>query len=372
MRFIRFALLASWVVLAPAVAAVELVRLSPAAVERSGVVVDAIEERSFESRINVFGEVVRAPGTTVTVTVPIDSRVLELFVTPGELALKGEPLMLLYSHDIHEREGALLRLGEEMRLARSRWLAGQQLYELQGISQQELDRRKQQTLVAEIAYEETHHELEDLGFTDDDLTRLRERMQPAGRLTVRAPADGVVLEMSVERYAWTRGFEPLLVLGHPDELELRVRLQPADAAHVSYGDLIEFSPVGERSNLGQGRVLTAIPKVDPVTRTVAIRAEILTTETPLLPGMFVDGVLMHSGSSRALSVPESAVIRLGGGDVVFVSGTEDNTFEPRTVRLGRFRGERYEVVEGLAPGEQIVVEGVFLLKSALLESEEVE
>jgi RND family efflux transporter MFP subunit len=259
-----------------------------------------------------------------------------------------------------------------MRLARSRWQSGQQLYELEGISRQELDRRKQEALVAEIEYEELHHELEDLGFSETDLTRLRERMQPLGRLTIRAPADGVVLEMSVQQHEWTQAFKPLLVLGHPDALELRVRLQPTDAAHVSYGDPIEFSPVGERSGPGQARVLTPIPKVDPVTRTVAIRAEILSTQTPLLPGMFVDGVVIGSGSSRALSVPESAVIRIGGDDVVFVSGREENTFEPRPVRLGRFRNKRYEVVEGLTPGEQIVVQGVFLLKSALLASEESE
>jgi cobalt-zinc-cadmium efflux system membrane fusion protein len=362
-------LLAGCLIAAPAWAS-DVVRLNAASVQRAGVVTGEIEEQTFETRVNVFGEVVRAPGTTVTVATPVAGRVLELIVTPGELALKDEPLLLLHSHEVHEMEGAFLRLGEEMRLARSRWQAGQELFELQGISGQELDRRKQESLAAEIAFEQARHELEDLGFSDTELASLRERMEPSGRLTLRAPSDGVVLETSVEQYDWTQGFEPLLVLGQPDQLELRVRLQPAEAAHVGYGDRIEFIPVGQRGARGQARVLTPIPKVDPLSRTVAIRAEILASDAPLLPGMFVDGVLTHSGSSRALSVPVSAVIRIGDGDVVFVSGHDENTFEPRPVRLGRFNEERYEILDGLDSGERIVVEGVFLLKSAWLAGEE--
>jgi multidrug efflux pump subunit AcrA (membrane-fusion protein) len=116
-------------------------------------------------------------------------------------------------------------------------------------------------------------------------------------------------------------------------------------------------------------VLTPIPTVDPVTRTVAIRAEIEQSPEPLFPGVFVEGTLVHGEAREALSVPESAVIRIGGTDYVFVQRDEAGVFEARPVELGQFNGMRYEVRRGLSADEQVAVQGVFFLKSALLEGE---
>jgi len=71
---------------------------------------------------------------------------------------------------------------------------------------------------------------------------------------------------------------------------------------------------------------------------------------------------------RSLAVPKSAVISLGGDDVVFVVSGADQ-FTVRAVELIQGDGGRYEVVEGLAAGEEIAVAGVFLLKSTLVNSE---
>jgi cobalt-zinc-cadmium efflux system membrane fusion protein len=54
--------------------------------------------------------------------------------------------------------------------------------------------------------------------------------------------------------------------------------------------------------------------------------------------------------------------------VVFVR-TSPTTFELRPVRLGVFDGTRYEVLEGLEPDAEVVVQGVFYLKSALVKGE---
>ena len=67
-------------------------------------------------------------------------------------------------------------------------------------------------------------------------------------------------------------------------------------------------------------------------------------------------------------MPEGAVIRIGDRDHVFVrKGPEE--FEPRPVRLGRFDGERYEALEGVQVGEEVVIQGVFFQKSALIKGD---
>jgi len=178
-----------------------------------------------------------------------------------------------------------------------------------------------------------------------------------------------VLEMAVQRHQWTQSFEPLLVLGDPNRLELQVRIPPSDASRVGTGDRIDFVPVGRPELSSRARVLTSIPRVDPVTRTVAIRAEILETPEPLFPGVFIEGTLIHGEARESLSVPESAVIRIGGADYVFVQMETAGHFEARPVVLGRFNGSRYEVEQGVAAEEQVAVQGVFFLKSTLLQAE---
>ena len=368
MNRLLFALAAALLFVPASTPAQETVQLDAAAMNRAGVLVRPVLERTFGEQVPVVGEVVRSPGTTLTVKTPVGGRVLELLVAPGDPVRAGDPLLVIHSHDIHALEGELLRTRELARLARSRQEAGEQLYALEGISRIEMEQRTQAAMAAGIYYEVVLHELEDLGFDEPALEELLQRGKADGRLTLRAMSDGVVLDLTVQRHQWTQAFEPLLVLGDPERLELEVRIPPADASRVGVGDRVEFVPVGRPEAASRARVLTPIPRVDPVSRTVAVRAEILETPEPLFPGVFVEGLLTHGQARNSLSVPESAVIRIGGSDHVFVRGDRPGLFEARRVELGSFNGTRYEILLGLADGDEVVVQGVFLLKSALLQA----
>ena len=66
--------------------------------------------------------------------------------------------------------------------------------------------------------------------------------------------------------------------------------------------------------------------------------------------------------SPAMTVPASAVLDSGRRQTVFAA-LENGFFEPRTVTTGWRFGDRVEIVEGLIPGEQIVISGNFLIDS---------
>jgi Cu(I)/Ag(I) efflux system membrane fusion protein len=112
-------------------------------------------------------------------------------------------------------------------------------------------------------------------------------------------------------------------------------------------------------------VVSRVPQVDPQTRTLTVRAEIYEGRGYLFPGVFVEGQLLQGETRQSPSVPEAAVSRVGTLDYVFVR-TGPETFEARQVRLGGFNGTRYEILSGVSTGEEVVVEGVFFLKSVLV------
>ncbi|MCH7631051.1 MAG: efflux RND transporter periplasmic adaptor subunit, partial [Proteobacteria bacterium] len=109
----------------------------------------------------------------------------------------------------------------------------------------------------------------------------------------------------------------------------------------------------------RGIVKTINSRVNPVTRAVAVRAEIDNRERYLRPGMLLT-VDLVSNLKEALSVPEKSLIPVGGSQFVFVVG-EDNKVERIEIEVGRRYGNRVEVLSGLKAGDRIVISGLLRL-----------
>lgn len=352
-------------VAASASGAGERVRLTAEEQARAGIVVRPVLERTFGDQIRVVGQVVRSPGSTVTVKTVLSGRVEKILATPGMAVTEGQPLLKLHSHSLHRLQSHLLGAEERAKLAEVQLAAGQQLLEIEGISRLELERRRQAALAARLEAEAARAELMDLGYSEEAIEGILSRRAPDPHLVITAPSPGVVLQLRVEEHEWVQGYAPLVVVGDPRRVELELQIPPDQASRVGAGDRVEFVPVGRPDLSGRAVVLTSVPQVDPTTRTIVIRARIETPAEGMVPGIFVEGTLVHGEARTAPSVPEAAVSRLGSTDVVFVRVSAD-TFEVRPVELGMFNGSRYEVRSGVAVGEEVVVRGGFFLKSALL------
>ena len=108
-------------------------------------------------------------------------------------------------------------------------------------------------------------------------------------------------------------------------------------------------------------VSTTLPQFDNVTRTLKLRLEVDNLDFTLKPDMFVD-VELPLSLAEAVVVPAEAVLDAGLRQTVFVD-RGNGYFEPRNVHLGSRVGDQVQVVQGLTPGERIVVSGNFLLDS---------
>ncbi len=356
---------ASAILLPPAARAVETVRLDAAGEARAGIEIRPVIEVSFGDQIRIVGQTVRSPGATLRVKALVEGRVDAVHVAPGDRVPRGGALVTIESHDLHELKGRYLRAREALKLAENHVEAGEQLLELEGISRLNLEQRRQHALGARLDIAAVEAELEHLGFRRQEVATLFDDPDWHPKLTLRAPMAGAVLDLEVEAHGWVERYQPLLVLGDPARLELELQMPPDQADRAAPGDIVEFVPVGRPRIAGRARIITRVPRVDPTTRTVTLRAEITEGRALTLPGVFIEGTLVRGEASASPSVPESAVIRIGAEDRVFVH-TGESTYEARPVDVGRFNGSRYEILAGAAVGEEVAVEGVFLLKSALL------
>ncbi|WBY02469.1 efflux RND transporter periplasmic adaptor subunit [Ramlibacter tataouinensis] len=110
-----------------------------------------------------------------------------------------------------------------------------------------------------------------------------------------------------------------------------------------------------------GRLLFADLQVDPATGNVSLRAEVPNARGLLLPGMYVRVQLEQATASNAVLLPQQAVTRSQQGDSVMVVAP-DGQVAPRPIKVGGSQNGQWVVLDGLKPGEQVMVDGFMKLR----------
>ena len=105
-----------------------------------------------------------------------------------------------------------------------------------------------------------------------------------------------------------------------------------------------------------GKLLFSDLTVDPTSGQITLRAEVPNPRGLLLPGMYVRVRLEQAETPTGIVVPQQAVQRGSTGDTVMVVAA-DGTVSPRPVKVGTAQGGDWVVLEGLKPGETVMVDG---------------
>jgi membrane fusion protein (multidrug efflux system) len=104
------------------------------------------------------------------------------------------------------------------------------------------------------------------------------------------------------------------------------------------------------------RLLFSDLSVDPSSGQITLRAEVPNPKGVLLPGMYVRARLEQAAVSAAMLLPQQAVQRNSQGDTVKVVAA-DGSVSTRAVKVGTAKDDQWVVLEGLQPGEQVMVDG---------------
>ncbi|HZV93868.1 MAG TPA: efflux RND transporter periplasmic adaptor subunit [Caldimonas sp.] len=104
------------------------------------------------------------------------------------------------------------------------------------------------------------------------------------------------------------------------------------------------------------RLLFTDLTVDQTSGQVTLRAEVPNPQGLLLPGMYVRVRLEQAQTPDGILVPQQAVQRGSTGDSVMVVGA-DGKVSPRQVKVGSAKDGQWIILDGLKPGEQVMVDG---------------
>ncbi|HBA61347.1 MAG TPA: hypothetical protein DCZ92_11135 [Elusimicrobia bacterium] len=139
-------------------------------------------------------------------------------------------------------------------------------------------------------------------------------------------------------------------------------------ALVKPGQKAEIRTAAYPREVFKGSIAFVSPEIDTVSRTVKARVAIENPAGRLKFGMFLDAAVLTGGYLRGVTLRSDAVQNGPAGPFVFVK-TGDDGFSPRPVETGGEKDGRTEILKGVSPGDKVVVEGAFLLKSEMMKGQ---
>ena len=347
-----------------------------------------------EVQSGAFEETVREEGRTrlrdtYTVSAPIAGYLHRVALEEGDAVALGDTLFRLEplptpALDARSREQArenlaaarsrlqsaeanLENLRAEARFAESEYRRHQELFDRGAVSATEMermetmrDRARSAVRAGESAVEVARSEIESARVVLDIASGQMPESE-ADTLSVRSPAEGVVLE----RYRCCEGTigagEPVLVVGDLDDLEVQVDLLSMDAVRVVPGMRVRLTDWGRDAKLDatvrrvQPFGFTKISALGVDEQRVPVILDLDAVEARLAGlavGYRVEAEFLLWEGDDVLQVPTSTLFRDRGDWSVFV--VEDGRAEPRRVEVGRRSGFTTQILEGLEAGERVV------------------
>jgi cobalt-zinc-cadmium efflux system membrane fusion protein len=232
----------------------------------------------------------------------------------------------------------------------------------QGVSAKEADQAQSDATGAESDREAARQALVSLDVSPDII-----RAVQAGRAVahvpgvIRSPITGTVVEKLITPGQLLQaGSTPCFTVADLSRVWVNAQIYDADLATVSLGD--RATVTGGSPVPMTGTVTNVSALVDPDTRSVVARVTLDNPQGALKKQMYVRVSIQSKQASNGLLAPVSAVLRDDENLPFVYVEQQDGSFARFHVTLGYRTGDRYDVTEGLKPGNRIVVDGGLFLQ----------
>jgi membrane fusion protein, heavy metal efflux system len=285
--------------------------------------------------------VVLPPDARVAVSAPFLGSIRQIFVIPGQQVAKGKALATIMSRDALQIGADLNRARTDITLARATAARTGQLAR-EGI----IAGARAQEARAALSQAETN-------LSEKSRILAISGANASGLITLRAPISGRISAVSVQTGGPIDGMTAPFVIDASNAYQLDIQVPERLAGLVKPGMIVSLP-----GNVS-GRILSVSPGIDPVSRSLIAKASISAA-----PGIIAGKSLMVSiagdAPSGAMTIPASALTKMDGKDVVFV--TKGNRFAKREVTAVAAGTGDVLITSGLQPGEQVATSGLTELK----------
>ena len=315
--------------------------------------VETAQLTTFTRQVAAPASVEADPARYARILPPMNGRVLQLYVHPGDAVKKGQELLAIDAPDFvgaqtdYSRTRSVLAQAER-NLTRQEDLASHGI-----VGQRDVDQARTDRDSAQSDFNRSKQRLVQLGM-DPDKTQL------GAPLIVRSPLTGKVLDVTTATGEFRNDpTATLMTVADLSDIWVTANVQEKDIHYVHKGDPATATFGAYPSEMFRGKVLFVADVLDPETRTAKVRIAYPNTDGRLRPAMFAN-VTLKTWDTQELTVPTTALVLIGEKTTLFVQ-VAANTFEQRAVTTGEQQGGRTIVKSGVQAGEKVLIrEGALL------------
>jgi membrane fusion protein, heavy metal efflux system len=306
-------------------------------------------EREVQVAVRVPAEVVPRDGGQVVVSAAVGG-ILRAELNPtlpalGQRVSRGDVLAVLAPT---AEDNGYARLRETVERLEREVARAERLVAAGAIARKRLEEARHELAVAQA-------EAEAMGARPEDGFLHRIRAPISGVITARSMTPGTRVDVGA----------PLVTITDLQRLWLRVQLRDGDAARVGATPTAAFVPDGSPTRFAGARLVTLSGAVDSATRTVTALFALETADGALRLHQTGRAEVPLGERVRGLAIPADAILDEAGIPVAYVQiGGE--SFQRRRLRLGVSDGAWTQILEGIAPGEMVVVRGAPQVRLASL------
>lgn len=173
---------------------------------------------------------------------------------------------------------------------------------------------------------------------------------------LKSPINGVVTARNYDPGDMT-GAQPVLSVGQltPD-LKIMINVSENDMSAIKAGMPVTITFDAFPGETFSGKVNRIYPTIDATTRTFETEVRLANPQERIKPGMF-GRVTIDMGAQQHVVVPDRAIVRQSGSGNKYVYVLNGNHVSFRKVELGQRMGTDYELLDGIADGDTVVITG---------------
>ena len=182
--------------------------------------------------------------------------------------------------------------------------------------------------------------------------------------TLVSPISGVVTARNYDNGDMCGGL-PIFVVQQINPVKVKINVSESLYSYIKKGMVVDIELDALPEKKFQGKVSRITPLINSATRTFEVEVAVANGQELIKPGMYAR-VEMNYGTRKNIVVPDLAVVKqLGSGDRYIYVYQQDGTVKFQKVELGRRMGGEYEILSGIADGDEVVTSGQVALKNGI-------
>ncbi|MFM8390862.1 MAG: efflux RND transporter periplasmic adaptor subunit [Methylophilaceae bacterium] len=322
-----------------------------------GITVMKVGDAEIRDLLRIPGSIQVDEQRMARIGAPVTGRISDIDVVLGQHVKRGQVLATVNSTELAQNQLAYIKALQQISLQSKAVERAKALLDADVIAPAELQKRESELSGAKADLIAARNQLMVLGMSQANIDKLSRSAQMDTFSNINARIAGTVISRKINLGQVVQPADELFVVADLSTVWAVAEVPEHQIDLIEKGQEVDIEIPAINEKPIKGKLIFVGDVVNPETRTVTVRSEILNNKQEIKPDMLVS-MLVLSKPTKKLSVPAQAIVRENDKNYVFVQ-IAPNKYRLREVTTDEEYQGNVAVINGLSAGETIIVEGAF-------------